>query len=82
MTEVEKATASLATANRCMKGKHNASSACRLQEAGHGCRRRARARKYLLTELDVVHQLLATLLALCFDQDQGLVSLLHVSHRG
>lgn len=37
---------------------------------------RARACNYLLTELDVVHKLLATLLALRFDQDQGLVSLL------
>ena len=36
---------------------------------------------HLLAVLDVVHELLSTLLALRFHQNQGLVSLLHDGHR-
>ena len=64
-----------------MRNRGIANRECSRKEARSRYNMRLRACQHLLAVLDVVHELLSTLLALCFDQDQGLVSLLYVQHR-
>ena len=68
-------------AQRCTQNRGMASCECSGPETPGRHNMTLKACPHLLAVLDVVHELLSTLLALRFDQDQGFVSLLQFGHR-